>query len=142
MLLQLTNSHNKSNTWHIINEQCVELKYEEDIDFEIEASYISEVTAVFTSANARVRLYSMLDWLKPHQLLYCDTDSVIFIHDQKSPIDMYPSNDQKTLPDNIRFGDALGQWENEFKEDEYIYRRLSSVVQNRIRISGIKVRLL
>ena len=62
----------------------------------------------------------MLDWLKPHQLIYCDTDSVIFIHDKTCLISRYPSNDSKTLPDNIRFGDALGQWEDEFKDGEYL----------------------
>ena len=29
----------------------------------------------------------------------------------------YPSNDAKDLPDNVRFGDALGEWEDEFKKD-------------------------
>jgi hypothetical protein len=54
-----------SKQWHIINKNCVELKYEENIDMNIEAAYISEITAVFTTANARMRLHNMLSWLHP-----------------------------------------------------------------------------
>ena len=62
----------------------------------------------------------MLDWLHPHQPIYCDTDSIIFVYDKTNPLHKYPSNDDRSLPDNIRFGDALGQWEDEFKDGEYI----------------------
>ena len=44
-------------TWNIINEDCVELRYTEDVGMIIESDYISEITAVFTTANARIRLY-------------------------------------------------------------------------------------
>jgi hypothetical protein len=120
LLLQLTNSNIKTNNWHIINEHCVELRYSDDIDLNIEAEYISEATAVFTTANARVRLYSMLNWLHPSQLIYCDTDSVIFIYDKNNPLHKSPDNTANDLPNNVKFGNALGEWENEFKEDEYI----------------------
>ena len=56
----------------------------------------------------------MLLWLDKSQLVYCDTDSVIFIYDENNPKHKYPSNDAKYLPHNIRFGDALGEWGNEF----------------------------
>ena len=118
--MQLTNSNIKTNNWHIINNQCVELRYSDDIDLNIEAEYISEATAVFTTANARVRLYSMLNWLHPSQLIYCDTDSVIFIYDKNNPLHKSPDNTANDLPNNVKFGNALGEWENEFKEDEYI----------------------
>ena len=32
----------------------------------------------------------------------------------------YPSNDAADLPKNVRFGNALGEWEDEFKDGEYI----------------------
>ena len=32
----------------------------------------------------------------------------------------YPTNDDTTKPTNIQFGDALGEWENEFSNDEWI----------------------
>jgi hypothetical protein len=31
-----------------------------------------------------------------------------------------PDNDDKTEPVNVNFGNALGEWENEFNDDEWI----------------------
>ena len=45
-------------TWNIINEDCVELRYTEDVDTIIESDYISEIATVFTNTNARIRLYA------------------------------------------------------------------------------------
>ena len=59
----------------------MELRYTMNGDYDVEMEFISEITAVFTTANARMRLYQMLDWLHPSQVIYCDTDSVIFIYD-------------------------------------------------------------
>jgi hypothetical protein len=98
LVLQLTNDKVKANSWHIINSECVELRYTDDIDYNIEADYISEITAVFTTANARCRLYSMLDWLDWSQIVYCDTDSVVFVYDPNNPDHKYPSNEAKDLP--------------------------------------------
>ena len=104
----------KGMKWHIVNNNCVELRYEEDNDISIEADYISEITAVFTTSNARMRLYDMLDWLHPSQVLYCDTDSVMILYDKTNPNHKYPKND-KSNPKTIKFGDGLGEWEDEFK---------------------------
>ena len=65
-------------------------------------------------------MMSILNWLHPSQIIYCDTDSVIFLYDDNNENHKYPTNDDKTLPDNIKFGDALGEWENEFGEGEWI----------------------
>jgi hypothetical protein len=62
----------------IITEDCVELRYKENADLLIESDHIRAITAVFTTANARVRLNQMLDWLQPSQVYCCDTDSVIW----------------------------------------------------------------
>ena len=104
----------KGMKWHIVNNNCVELRYEEDNDISIEADYISEITAVFTTSNARMRLYDMLDWLHPSQVLYCDTDSAIILYDETNPNHKYPKKD-KSNPKTINFGDGLGEWEDEFK---------------------------
>ena len=119
LLLHMTNDNVKINNWHIINEKCVELRFSEDMDYDIEAEYISEITAVFTTSNARLRLSSMLEWLDPSQLIYCDTDSVIFLYNKTNPLHKYPSNDQE-LPKYVRFGDALGEFEDELKGKNYI----------------------
>ena len=46
--------------------------------------FVSEITAAFTTSNARVRLYNMLDWLDDSQIIYRDTDSVIFLYDENN----------------------------------------------------------
>jgi hypothetical protein len=117
----MTNDKIKTNSWHIINDSLVELRYTEDMDYHIEADYISPITAVFTTANARIRLMAMLHWLHPSQVIYCDTDSVMFVYDKTNPDHKNPDgNDDITKPSNVNFGNALGDWENEFGKDEWI----------------------
>jgi len=120
LLLNLTNDKIKTNSWHIINDSCVELRYTEDSDYHIEAEYISEITAVFTTANARIRLLTMMHWVHPSQIIYCDTDSVKILYDKTNPLHKYPSNDANDLPSTVKFGNGLGEWENECDEGEWI----------------------
>ena len=82
LIARLNSPSSKNKNWHIVGKNKIELRYEELIDYNIEAEYISEITAVFTTANARMRLYSMLDWLHPSQVCYCDTDSVCFVYNK------------------------------------------------------------
>ena len=72
--------------------------YEENVNMNIEADYISEITAMFATANARMRLYKMQSWLHPSQILYCDSDSVIHVYDETNPEHKYWTNDQPNLP--------------------------------------------
>jgi hypothetical protein len=102
--------------WNVIDANCVELRYREDLNEHVESDYISEITAVFTTANARVRLYKMLDWLHPSQICYCDTDSVMFIFDKLNP----EHKDPAYPPEHIEIGYGLGQWEDEFKGKDHI----------------------
>ena len=44
----------------------------------------------------------------------------MFRYDPDKPKHKYPKNDEQGIPDNVRFGDALGEWENEFGEGEWI----------------------
>ena len=60
LIAKLNDPTTKSKNWHIINKDCVELRYEALADYTTEADYVSEITAVFTTANARMRLYAML----------------------------------------------------------------------------------
>ena len=53
MLLQLGNKTTNTKSWHIINDSCVEMRYNENNDYTVESEYISEITAAFTTANAR-----------------------------------------------------------------------------------------
>ena len=108
--------------WFIINDTCVELRSKYKEDTTIDPEFVSEITAAFTTANARVRLYNMLDWLDDSQLIYCDTDSVIFLYDEDNPAHKHPElNSEEARQLGIEFGKGLGQWENEFKNpNEYI----------------------
>ena len=47
MLLQLNNEHININSWHILHDKCVELRFTEKQDYTVEAEYISEITAVY-----------------------------------------------------------------------------------------------
>ena len=82
--------------------------------------YISEITAVFTTSNARMRLYDLLSWLEPSQIWYCDTGSVMFIYNKTNPLHNLQSNDAIDLPKSVRFGKALYYWEHENEEGEFI----------------------
>jgi hypothetical protein len=117
---KILDSRYKIKNWEIINPNCVELKYSDTDDSDIEATYISEITAAFTTANARMRLYALLSWLHPSQICYCDTDSVMFIYNKTNPLHKYPSNDAIDLPENVKFGKGLSEWENENVEGEFI----------------------
>lgn len=66
-------------------ENCVEIKYAEPSDYVIGQEFINEIVAVFTTSNARLRLYNMLDWLDASQVMYCDTDSVMCLYDETNP---------------------------------------------------------
>ena len=95
-------------------------KYKEDTTFDPE--FVSEITAAFKTANARVRLYNMLDWLDESQVIYCDTGSVIFEYDENNPKHKHPVYDKEEAYNlEIEFGSGLGQWENEFKKDQSEY---------------------
>jgi hypothetical protein len=62
----------------------------------------------------------MLDWLHPSQVIYCDTDSVFILYDKTNPLHKCPSNMATDLPKNVKFGNALGEWENEMEGHNYI----------------------
>ena len=104
------------NSWHIISENYVEVKYVEKNNMCIPPEYISEITAVFTTSNARIRLYKMLDLLHYSQLVCSDTDSIIFIYDENDP--------NHRLPPDSMLGDSLGAWEDELKPEKKKIKRL------------------
>ena len=80
---------------------------------------MSETTAVFTTANARIRLYNFMDWLHPSQACYCDTDSVICLYNATNPWHKNPYV-HNPPPDYLQFGSGLAQWEDDFDGKDYI----------------------
>ena len=61
-------------TWNVIDAGCVELRYTEDQEMTIESDYISEITTLFTND------------LDDSQMIYRDTDIVIFMYDEETLI--------------------------------------------------------
>ena len=53
-------------------------------------------------------------------MIYCDTDSVVFLYDPSYKHHMSPEAPPEQLPKGPRFGEALGEWSNELGEGEFI----------------------
>ena len=89
--LKILDSSYNIKEWEITNPRCAELKYSDTDDSDIEATYISEITAACTTANARTRVYALLSWFHPSRICYCDTDSVMFVYNKTNPLHKQPS---------------------------------------------------
>ena len=68
-LITINDTNIKTNTWHIINDSCVELGFNSDMNFDVEPEFLIEVTAAFTT-NTSIRYMSMVMWLDYGQLIY------------------------------------------------------------------------
>ena len=69
-----------------VNDQCIEVYYTQGDDFASTSGKTNVVIADFTTAQARLKLYSVLERLQM-RTLYFDTDSVIFVSPRNSIID-------------------------------------------------------
>ena len=120
LLQKITYPKLETTRWDIISENIVELRYKEDREKSISSEFISEITAIFTTANARVRLYDMMSWLDPSQIIYVDTDSCYFLYDKTNELHKKPDNNDPTLPKSVKFGDGLGCWKFEHMIKEMV----------------------
>ena len=107
-------------SWQILTETCVELRSINAENTSIDPEFISEITGVFTTADARLRLYDFISWIDPSQLIYCDTDSCKFFYDEENPLHKQFNNEAIDLPKSVKFGSGLGQWKYELESEEYI----------------------
>lgn len=62
---------------HFINEHRVEMRWRYAHDFQQSSNKTNVVIAAYTTAQARLKLYSYLEQLN-ERALYCDTDSIVF----------------------------------------------------------------
>jgi hypothetical protein len=93
----------EKHRFHYIDEHRMEMTWREREE-SIEANYNTNIAvASFTTAHARLRLYWALERLD-RQVLYHDTDSVIYVYD--------PNNPQHK---DIELGDCLGEWTDELE---------------------------
>ena len=68
----------------LVNDETVEVHYRNIGEFEEQNNKVNIVIAAFTTAYARLKLYDLLDQLQ-EQVLYYDTDSVIYVHEPGKP---------------------------------------------------------
>ncbi len=101
-------------TFNQIHENLIEVQPSRNPEFTDAPDYVSPITAVFTTSNARVRLYKFMDMFHPSQSLYCDTDSFYFAYNPNNPNHINPKTAE--LPDKVELGDGLGQWEEEMDD--------------------------
>ena len=115
----------------LINVDTVEVQYCNIEEFEEPDSKTNVVIAAFTTAYARLKLYDLLDQLQK-QVLYYDTDSVIYVHKPDKP--------------DPPLGDYLGDLTDELDGDyikEYMsggpknYAYVTSQGKNVTKIRGI-----
>ena len=98
----------------MVSEEIVRLQYESEDDFIEILPNTNVVLAGFTTAHARLKLYSYLGHLQTN-VLYYDTDSIIYIDDGRiTPI---------TTGNYL--GDLTDELAKDFGEGSYITRFVS-----------------
>ena len=68
----------------LVNDETTEVQYRNVGEFEEPDNKVNIVIAAYTTAYARLKLYDLLDLLQ-EQVLYYDTDSVIYVHEPGKP---------------------------------------------------------
>ena len=68
----------------LVNAEMTEVQFRNVWEFEEPNDKVNIVIAAFTTAYARLKLYNLLDQLQ-EQVLYYDTDSVIYVHEPGKP---------------------------------------------------------
>ena len=91
--------------FHIIKDDVLQVEYDHDPDFIPESIQTNIYLAAFITSYARLRLYDLLDKLGD-RVLYCDTDSVIYIHRTGDP--------------DLPLGSYLGQLTDELASHDFI----------------------
>ena len=87
----------------MVGEDMVLVEYKENEEFVLESVKTSPIIASFTTAHARCLLYrAMASVPDPQNVLYCDTDSIMFIHNKSEP-----------LPTALETGNFLGDLTDE-----------------------------
>lgn len=93
-----------------LNENMVQVTYKHKDVYVVDSTSTNIFIATFTTSNARLRLYDMLDRLG-EDIVYYDTDSVVYID----------SGNNK-----VPTGSMLGDWSSELAEGDYITDWLST----------------
>lgn len=87
-----------------INEKVLEVRYETKDEWLEDPTKTNVIVAAFTTSYVRLRLYKAMDQLE-QQVVYHDTDSIIYIDDGIN---------------NIKNGCMLGEWTDELSGDNIV----------------------
>lgn len=112
---KLTNAAINVQNLRLCNEDLLEVVFTHHDDNVPPSNKTNIFIAAFTTCWARLKLYDYLDLLG-EQVLYYDTDSVIYRH--------IPSNP------SVATGDFLGEMTNELEGDDYIVEFVSGGAKN------------
>jgi len=114
----------------MINEYLISVNFKKELDYVEVMQYSNPIIASFTTAIARLKLYSYIEKLQ-NRVLYFDTDSIIYITDLTNPSHKM-----------IQVGFSLGDMTNElsiFGQEAYITEFVSGGPKNYgFRVSGCK----
>ena len=87
-----------------LNDQMVQVNYKMKQHFQPDRYDVNILIALFTTSNARLRLYSELEKLGENAI-YCDTDSIVYFDEGKN---------------SVKTGDLLGEWTDELGNGVHI----------------------
>ncbi|XP_072377781.1 uncharacterized protein [Diabrotica undecimpunctata] len=93
-----------------INDNIAQVSYDYKDVFVEDPTSTNIFVALFTTSNARLRLYEMIDRLG-EAVAYFDTDSIVYIDDGLNTVET---------------GEMLGDWSDELPGDDYIVEWLST----------------
>ena len=99
----------------LVNDDTVEVQYNNTGEFAQQNNKVNVVIAAFTTAYARLKLYDLLDLLQ-ERVLYYDTDSVIYVHKPGKP--------------DPPLGNYLGDLTDELDDGDYITSFVSGGPKN------------
>ena len=94
----------------LINENIVQVTYKYKDQYVLDNFSTNVYITAFTTSNARLRLYDMLDKLG-QSVAYYDTDSIVYIDDGQN---------------TVQTGCMLGEWTDELGKDNHIKEWLST----------------
>jgi len=93
-----------------INDNMVQVTFKYKNQYVQDTFSTNVYIAAFTTSNARLRLYDMLDKLK-QSVAYYDTDSIVYIDNGEN---------------SVKTGCMLGEWTDELGKDNYIKEWVST----------------
>lgn len=101
----LTDPEKEISDFHIVSDDIIQLEYTNSSSFLPPDFKTNVFLASFTTCNARLKLYSLLEICQKNTL-YLDTDSIIFY------------NNHSTITSKLPIGNYLGELTNEISPDD------------------------